>query len=407
MSLDVNRIRRMFPALHLEVNGCPAAYFDGPGGTQVPRAVVESMGKYLTEQNANRGGAFLTSEGTDEVIRSSREKVAALLGADPDEIAFGANMTTLNYSLARALARQLRPGDEILITDLDHEANRDPWLDLREQGAVVRSVAMNLPECTLDMEDFRAKISRRTRIIAVSAASNAVGTIPDLAAVQTLAEQVDATVVVDAVHYAPHRLIDVHALGCDFLLCSAYKLFGPHVGVLYGRRQSFERLHTYKVRPQSPVVPNRIETGTANFEGIAGTAAAVDFIAGVQSPEIGSDLRRAIIESMTAIAHYEDRLNQIVMDGLDSIAGVHLYGPDAGTGRTPTVAFTLEGLRPREIAHRLGEKGLFVWDGDFYATTLVERLGLAPTGGVVRVGQAPYNTEEEVNRLLQAVDDLT
>ena len=406
MKYDVSRIRRMFPSLQLEVNGFPAAYFDGPGGTQVPEAVIEAQRKYFTEQNANRGGAFLTSERTNEVVRSSRVKVAALLGADPNEIAFGANMTTLNYTLARTLGRQICPGDEVLVTDLDHEANRDPWLDLREQGAVVRSVAMNLPECTLDMDDFRAKINRRTRIIAVSGASNCVGTIPDLAAIKELADEVDAIMVVDAVHLVPHRLIDVHALGCDFLLCSPYKFFGPHAGVLYGRRQSFERLQTYKVRPQSAEVPNRIETGTANFEAIAGTAAAVDFIAGAQSPDAGPDLRGAITTSMAAITEYEDRLNLVLMRGLEAISGVRLYGPDAGAKRTPTVAFTMEGHSPREIASHLADRGIFVWDGDFYATTVVERLGLAPTGGVVRVGQAPYSTEEEVNRLLEAVEDL-
>ncbi|MFO8060720.1 MAG: cysteine desulfurase-like protein [Bacillota bacterium] len=406
MELDVSHIRRSFPALQLQVDGRPAAFFDGPGGTQVPETVTEAQRRYLTEQNANRGGAFLTSERTDQVVSLGRERIAALLGADTDEVAFGANMTTLNFALARALGRQVQPGDEIIITDMDHEANRAPWLDLRERGAVVRSVAMNLPECTLNTDDLRDKLSHRTRIIAVGWASNAVGTIPDLRLIRELADQVDATMVVDAVHYAPHRLMDVHQLGCDFLLCSAYKFFGPHVGILYGRRESFERLHAYKVRPQSSGIPNRIETGTANFEGIAGTAAAVDFIAGVAASQPVDDLRGAIARSMTAIAEYEDGLNRVLMSGLQGIPGVHLYGPDAAAERTPTVAFTADGISPREIARRLGERGIFAWDGDFYATTLVERLGLAPSGGVVRAGLAPYSTREEVDRLLQAVEDI-
>ncbi len=403
---DVERIRSQFPALDVTLGGEPVVYFDGPGGTQVPRSVIDAVQRYYTQQNSNRGGAFLTSERTDEVIHEARVRGAALLGADPDEIAFGANMTSLNFSLARALGRYLRAGDEVIITDLDHEANRDPWLDLREQGAVVRSAAMNTADCTLDLDDLRALVSPRTRIIAVSGASNAVGTILPLKEVSKIADEVDAVMVVDAVHSVPHRLTDVREIGCDFLLCSAYKAFGPHLGILYGRRETFARLHTYRVRPQGSSPPHKIETGTANHEGIAGTTAAVDFIATMVPPADGDTLRASIRRSMAAMAEYEDELNRLIMKGLAEIPGVTIYGPGAHEDRTPTVAFTREGLTPKEIARRLGDRGIFTWDGDFYATTLVERLGLAPTGGVVRVGVAPYNTQAEVNRLIDAVAQL-
>lgn len=406
LDFNVERIRSQFPALDVQVGGEPAVYFDGPGGTQVPESVMGAVHRYYAEQNSNRGGPFLTSERTDEIIHDARVKGAALLGADPDEIAFGANMTTLNFSLARALGRHLRPGDEVVITDLDHEANRDPWLDLREQGAVVKSAAMNTEDCSLDLDDLRARVSRRTRIIAVSAASNAVGTIVPLEAVREIADEVDAVMVVDAVHYVPHRLADVREIGCDFLLCSAYKAFGPHLGILYGRREAFARLHTYRVRPQGSAPPHKIETGTANHEGIAGTAAAVDFIAEMVPPAAGDTLRASIQRSMAAMTGYEDDLNRLIMDGLAEIPGVTIHGPKADEDRTPTVAFTMEDFTPGEIARQLGDQGIFVWDGDFYATTLVEKLGLAPTGGVLRVGVAPYNTEDEVKRLITAVEQL-
>jgi len=401
----VDRVREQFPALDLTVGGRGVAYFDGPGGTQVPDGVLAAVARYYTERNANRHGAFITSEKTEETIRTGREKMAALLGADPDEIAFGANMTTLNFSLARALGRTLRPGDEVLITDMDHEANRDPWLDLREEGAVVRSVPMRLPECTVDMDELERMLNRRTRIIAIGWASNLSGAVVDLDRVQELARTVDATLVVDAVHYVPHLPADVHAAGCDFLLCSPYKFFGPHLGVLYGRREAFERLPTHRARAQRPTVPEKIETGTANHEGIAGTAAACDFIAGISGD--GADLRCDLVCSMQAIAKYEDGLNRRLMRGLSDIDGAVLYGPAEDDRRTPTVSFTLRKRSPREVAQFLGERGIFVGDGHFYALTVVEKLGLAPTGGVVRAGIAPYNTEEEVDALLQGIEDIS
>ncbi len=404
-SYDIEGIRGQFPALSLEVNGRPAAYFDGPGGTQVPAAVIEAQKKYFTSQNSNRGGAFDTSRETDRVIAEGRGHVAALLGARPQEIAFGANMTTLTFRLSRALARDLQPGDEILITDLDHEANRDPWLALKQQGVAVKSVRFNPEDCTLDMEDFISKLSSKTKIAAVAYASNAVGIINDLRKIRALTRQADALLVVDAVHYVPHRAVDVGDLECDYLLCSAYKFFGPHVGVLYGRSEAFEQLKTYRVRPQKEQMPYKMETGTANHEGIAGTTEAVKFIASLAGGKNGHDLRAAVLSGMEGLEEYESELMQSLIEGLKDIPSVRLYGPTgAAAPCTPTAAFTKEGATPRELATRLGDIGIFVWDGDFYATTLIEKLGLADSGGVVRVGLAPYNTQEEVDRLLEAIE---
>ncbi len=437
MQVDLSHCRREFPALELAINGHEAAYFDGPGGTQVPRRVIEAVTRYYEEANANCHGEFLTSRRTDQAIARARQAAAALLGAeDADEIAFGANMTTLNFALSRALGRTLGPGDEIVVTDLDHEANRGPWLALQEKGVTVKSVRVNLPECTLDRGDFERAVSPRTRVVALGYASNAVGTVNDVKWAAALAHSVGAACVVDAVHYAPHAAIDASGLGCDFLLCSAYKFFGPHVGILYGRKDAFERLETYRVRPQSPAPPHKIETGTLNHEGIAGLIEAIDFIAGLGDEVLGEEvagereigeascarcrggatsapasaprasLRSRVVAGFNAIETYEKSLFRMLMSGLVAIRGVRVYGPPVDADRTPTVSFTIEGRHPRDIAESLGNLGIFVWHGDFYATTLVERLGLARSGGVVRVGLAPYNTEEEVRRLLEALGAL-
>lgn len=404
---DVARIcRHRFPALRLEVKGQPVVFFDGPGGSQVPDTVVEAVTRYLTEQNANTHGEFLTSRATDAALKEARQALADFLGADADEIAFGANMTTLNFALSRALGRELEPGDEVVVTDLDHEANIGPWRALEERGAVVRSVPFVAPECRLDMDRLAALVGPCTRIVAVGYASNAVGTINDVAKVVELAHAVGATCVVDAVHYAPHGPIDCHALGADFLLCSAYKFFGPHVGVLYGKREAFRRLATYKVRPQLDTPPEKIETGTLNHEGIVGAAAAVEFIAWL-GREVRGDRtltrRQAILAGMAAIEEYEAALAERLLEGLAALPGLTIYGPPAGARRTPTVSFTVDGHHPDEVARYLGDEGIFVWSGDFYATTLVEKLGLADRGGLVRVGLAPYNTAEEVDRLVSAL----
>ncbi len=443
MHVDLSFCRQEFPALDIRVNGRMAAYFDGPGGTQVPTRVIEAVARYYREANANCHGEFATSRRTDETITAARQAVADMLGAtSPDEIAFGPNMTTLNFALSRALGRALTPGDEIVITDLDHEANRGPWQALEEKGVVVRPVRVNLPECTPDYDDLERAVTARTRVVALGYASNAVGTINDVKRVASLAHSVGAVCVVDAVHYAPHGAIDVRDIGCDFLLCSAYKFSGPHVGILYGRRDAFERLATYKVRPQSPRPPHKIETGTLNHEGIAGVIEAIEFIAdlgtalrqqaaalpgsvskGAATPEAGApqpgavqpdadhpakdpaSRRSRILSGFAAIELHERPLFAMLMDGLASIPGVTVYGLPADGKRTPTVSFTVAGRHPADVARFLGDRGIFVWHGDFYATTLIERLGLAESGGVVRVGIAPYTTSEEVGRLLEALKE--
>ncbi|MCR4403387.1 MAG: cysteine desulfurase-like protein [Firmicutes bacterium] len=432
MHVDLSFCRREFPALSLHVNGQTAAYFDGPGGTQVPIRVIEAVERYYKEANANSHGEFATSRRTDEIIAAARQAMANMLGAaSADEIAFGANMTTLNFALSRALGRTLTSGDEIVITDLDHEANRSPWQALAERGVVVRSVRVKVPECTLDYDDLERTITTRTKIVALGYASNAVGTINDVKRASSLAHAVGAVCVVDAVHYAPHGAIDVQDIGCDFLLCSAYKFFGPHIGVLYGRREAFERLAAYKVRPQNSAPPYKIETGTLNFEGIAGAIQAVEFIASlgtapgtaVQSSGNGgaattlgkrhdlafggSTHRSRILDGMRAIDLHERQLFSRLMEGLAAIPGLTVYGLPACAERTPTVSFTVEGERPVDVARFLGDRGIFVWHGDFYATTLIERLGLAERGGVVRVGLAPYNTDEEVDRLLSTLEECS
>jgi len=382
--------RAQFAALATTVGGQPAVFLDGPGGTQVPAGVVEAASSYLLWRNANSHGSFATSQATDALVDGARRRFAAFFRAEsPQEIAFGANMTTLNYRLARTIARDLSPGDEIVITEMDHEANRAPWLALRDQGIVVREVRFDTDACELDMADFAAKVGQRTKVIAVGAASNAIGTVNDLAAAHHLAQTVRALLVVDAVHYVPHLPVDVQAIGCDFLLCSAYKFFGPHLGVLYGRRAAFERLRPHKLVPQDDDIPYRIETGTPNFEGIAGAAAALEFIGSIGGP--------------AAIASYEEQLVARLRAGLRAVDGVRLYEAGPDIAKTPTVAFTVAGIDAGVIARRLGEAGIFAWDGDFYATTLVARLGLAARGGLVRLGLAPYNTEAEVDRTVAAV----
>jgi cysteine desulfurase family protein (TIGR01976 family) len=378
----------------------------------VPARVIEAVSAYLRESNANAHGAFRTSHRTDAVIESARIAMVDMLGAgSPREIAFGQNMTTLNFALSRAVARGARPGDEILVTEIDHQANIDPWKALAERGVTVREVRMDPDTCTLDLEDFRNKLSPRTLLVAVGWASNAVGTINNVPAIAQAAHQAGALVSVDAVHYAAHEPVDVQAAGCDFLLCSAYKFFGPHVGVLYVRPEAGKRLETYKVRPQPDTLPEKLETGTLNHEGLAGVTAAVDFIAslGTQEMDLLTGLegrRHAVQAGMTAIRLHEEPLLGRFLEGASTIAGLKVYGPPSGHPRTPTVSFTIQGHTPRAAARFLGDRGFFVWDGDFYATTLVERLGLAPSGGLIRVGLAPYNTPEEVDGLLETLDEL-
>ena len=405
MPFDPARFRSLFPALDLQAGGRPAAFFDGPGGSQVPQAVIDAHRDYYVDRNANTHGQFLTSRRADETVTAARTAAAALLGAaGPETISFGQNMTSLNFALARAIGRTLQPGDEIVVTDLDHDANVAPWLSLEERGVVVRACPVHLDTCTLDMDALRSLIGPRTRHVAVGYASNAVGTVNDVGVVVRLAHEAGATASIDAVHFAPHGLIDVEALGTDFLLCSAYKFFGPHVGILYSRPGALDRLPTDRVRPQDPAAPTRIETGTLNHAALAGTTAAVETIAAQGD---GASLRERIAKAFAAIYPYEHGLARALWQGLAQMPGVTLYGPAVGDGlRAPTVSFRIAGLEPENVARRLGDQGFFVWDGDFYAVTLIERLGLHRQGGVVRVGMAPYILASEVQDLLAAIGSI-
>jgi cysteine desulfurase family protein (TIGR01976 family) len=398
-SLDA--LRSAFPALERVHAGHPVAYFDGPGGTQVPRAVVDAMGDYLYHHNANTHWEYPTSAETDRLLDGARRALADFLGADAGEIAFGANMTTLTMHVARALARRWAPGDEIVVTELDHRANVDPWLEAaRDHGLVVRMARVDTATGTLDWEHLRSKLSPRTRLLAVGAASNALGTVTDAAAVAELARSIGALSYVDAVHYAPHHLVDVRAIGCDFLACSAYKFYGPHVGVLYGRRALLEELDVPKLAPAPDEAPERLETGTQNHEGIVGAAAAVGFLAALGE---GGD-RRARLTSAHQLLHARGQaLVTRLWEGLAAVDGVTLYGPPPDRPRTPTVSFVVRGLPADEVTRRLAARGVWVSHGDFYASTVVDRLGHADDGGLVRAGCACYTTEEEVERLIEGV----
>ncbi|MGM0689754.1 MAG: cysteine desulfurase-like protein [Bacillota bacterium] len=414
MKYDVGYIRSQFPALSLQVNGYPAAFFDGPGGTQVPQRVIDAVVDYMVRCNANAGGAFLTSHNSDQVINEARRALSDFLGSSPDEVAFGQNTTTMMYQLALALGREASPRKEIMITEIDHEANRGPWLALEERGFKIREVRMDTETCIIDMEDFKSKLSDKTLVAAFNYASNGVGTVSDVKEMIRLAHEAGAIAVVDAVHYALHGPIDVRLLDVDYLLCSAYKFFGPHIGVLYGKHERLSVLPAYRLRVQSDSVPCRIETGTLNHEGIAGAAAAIEFIADLgrrfgSSEKVikagidtnRSERRRLVIAGMEAMEFYEQPLTEKLLNGLSTIKKVKVYGPPRGYPRTSTISFTIDGVPADQVASALGEKGIFVWDGHFYAVRLVERLGLMSLGGLIRVGLCPYNTETEIDRLLE------
>jgi cysteine desulfurase family protein (TIGR01976 family) len=401
---DPNAIRPLFPALGQSVGEHPAVFLDGPGGTQVPQTVIDAIGAYLVGSNANLGGAFLTSQRSEATLAAAHQAMADLLGCAPHETVFGQNMTSLTFALSRAIGRELRPGDEIVVTRLDHDANVAPWRALEERGAVIREVDVDVEDCTLDWADFEAKVNERTKIVAVGYASNAVGTVNDVRRAVELARSVGAYSFVDAVHYAPHGPIDVAELGCDFLACSVYKFFGPHVGVLFGKAEQLERLRPYKVRPASNSAPDSWMTGTQNLEGLAGVTAAVDYLATLGGQ--ASERRGALHQAMTTIQQYERGLSERLVRGLLQIPGLQFYGirePERFGERTPTVSFRIEGQTPRAIAERLGERGIFVWNGNYYALSLSERLGVEADGGMVRVGFVHYNTADEVDRLLEAL----
>ncbi|NJM70984.1 MAG: cysteine desulfurase-like protein [Scytonema sp. RU_4_4] len=408
VDLDLKWIRNQFPALSQEINGQPVIFFDGPGGTQVPKSVIDAIAQYLVTSNANAHGAFTTSERTDALIASARTAMADLLGCASDEVVFGANMTTLTYILSRAIARQLQSGDEIIVTKLDHYANVSPWYALCERGVVIREVEIHVEDCTLDMNHLKQQINERTRLVAVGYASNAVGTINDVATIVKLAHAVGAMVFVDAVHYVAHAPIDVRVLDCDFLMCSAYKFFGPHVGVLYAKREHLAQLRPYKVQPAPEEVPSRWENGTLNHEGLAGLVATINYLA-----ELGHRIlpgvknrREALVAAMIAIKQYERDLCQKLVTGLLQIPGLTLYGITDLTRfdwRTPTIGLRLAGQTPHAVAKALGEQGIFTWNGNFYALSLTKELGVESSGGLLRIGLVHYNTVEEIHQLLKAL----
>ena len=403
-ALLVERIRSAFPALERTHNGFPVAYFDGPGGTQVPRSVGDAMLDYLYHHNANTEWAYPTSAETDEALHEARKALGDFLNASPGEIVFGANMTTLTLHLSRAIGRTLTEGDEIVVTELDHHANSDPWRQIaQDMNLCVRTVRM-IPETgQLDWDDFERAINARTKVVAVGAASNALGTVTDVRRAARMAHDAGAMVFVDAVHYAPHTLPDVDAFECDFLACSAYKFCGPHVGILYGRHDLLDTLDFPRLRPAHHNAPDRAETGTLNHEGIVGAGAAVDFFASLAAT--GTSRRARLANAFDALHENGSELVRALWNGLLATKGVRLYGPEPALPRTPTIGFTVENYHSRDVAIALAERGVFVSHGDFYALTVIERLGLADTG-LVRAGCGVYTTMAEVERLIAGVRSL-
>jgi cysteine desulfurase family protein (TIGR01976 family) len=411
LALDLTRVRSQFPSLSQTVAGQPAVFLDGPGGTQVPQRVIDAISDYLKNSNANTCGAYATSRRTDAVIAGARAAMADLFACDPDEVVFGPNMTTLTFALSRSLGRELGPGDEILLTHLDHDANVSPWRALEERGVTIRFVDVNQEDCTLNMADLAQKLNSRTRVVAVGYASNAVGTINDVREIVRLAHQKGALAYIDAVHYAPHGPIDVRALDCDFLVCSSYKFFGPHMGILYGKREHLQRLQPYKLRANTNAVPNRWEWGTLNHECIAGIAACVEYLAdlGRQVDPSVSTRRAALLAAYSAIQQHERGLVEMLIGGLLALPGLKFYGiSDVAKldRRCPTVAVRITGHTPLDLATRLGERGIFTWDGNYYALNLTERLDVEKDGGFLRIGLAHYNTAAEVHRLLQGLREI-
>ncbi len=403
--LDVRKIRSLFPALERVHADRPVAYFDGPGGTQVPRSVADSMADYLLHHNANTHWRYPSSVETDAAIAAARAALADFLNADASEVVFGQNMTTLTFHLSRALGREWGPGDEVVVTELDHHANIDPWRALeKDRGITVRTVKMRPRTGDLDWADLEQSISRRTKLVAIGAASNALGTISDVRRAAQLAHAAGALAFVDAVHYAPHVLVDVKELGCDFLACSPYKFYGPHLGVLWGRRQLLEAVDVPKLEPAPGWAPERLETGTLSHEAIVGAATAVDFLASL-APAPGLGRRAALAAAFAGLREHGQRLFGALWSGLGQIPGVTLYGPPPDVARTPTVSFAVDGRTSDEVAEALARRGVFASSGDFYALTVVRRLG-REKDGVVRAGCACYTTEGEVERLVAGVREI-
>jgi cysteine desulfurase family protein (TIGR01976 family) len=410
--LDNAWVRQQFPSLGTRVNGQIAAFLDGPAGTQVPQLVLDAIQKYLLHDNANTCGAFATSRRTDAMIAGARQAMADFFRCDADEVSFGQNMTTLTFALSRAIARELKAGDEVVVTTLDHDANVAPWRALEEKGVVVRQVDIRESDCTLDLDDLKHKITNKTKLVAVGYASNAVGTINPVAEITRLAHAAGALVFIDAVHYAPHGPIDVKTLDCDFLACSPYKFFGPHMGTLYGKREHLMRFSPYKVRPAPDALPDRWETGTQVQELIAGIAAAVNYLAelGKRHDTAARDRRSALLAAYRVTHAHEMALLAELMEGLMAIPGLRIFGITdlkRFNERCSTVSLRLEGHTPTEVATFLGERGIFTWDGNFYALNLTERLGVQASGGLLRIGLVHYNTADEVERLLAALREFS
>jgi cysteine desulfurase family protein (TIGR01976 family) len=396
----IEAIREQFPALARRHNGKPVAYFDGPGGTQVPRRVVEAMSDYLLHHNANTHWSYPTSAETDAAIAGAREALADFFNATPSEVAFGNNMTTITFHIARALGRKWGPGDEVVVTDLDHQANVAPWRALaKERGVIIRSVPFDVKTGELIWAELEQAVSARTRLVAIGAASNALGTISPVREAARLAHQHGALCYVDAVHYAAHQVVDVKAMECDFLACSPYKFYGPHTGVLYSRADVMAALDVPKLDPAPDTIPDRVETGTQNHEGIVGAGAAVEFLASLAS---GATRRKQLVQAMTALHARGDALLARLWVGLSAVPGVRCYGPPPGRPRTPTVSFAVAGVSSTEVARALVQGAVFVSNGNFYATKVVECLGHV-RDGLVRAGCASYTTEEEVDRLIEGV----
>ncbi len=416
-NLDVYLLREQFPSLAQEVEGRPVVFFDGPGGTQTPLGVIDAMGAYLSRDNSNLGGAFITSQRTVQMAAEARQAMADLLNASrPEEIAFGQNMTSLTFAASRAIARTWSAGDEIIVTYLDHDANITPWvMAAADRRVTVRWLKIRTEDCTIDFQHLADLLNERTRLVAVTYASNAVGSMVDVRRVAAMAHQAGALVYVDAVHCAPHNPIDVQALDCDFLACSAYKFFGPHTGIMFGKYDLLDSLEAYKVRPAPGKPPGKWETGTQSFESLAGVKAAVDYLerldpGGEDGALAGFSGRRARLKrAMLAIKAYEAELSQHFLNRATTVPGLKVYGitdPERLDERAPTFAVSLAGHSPRQVAEYLGRQGIFVWDGHYYAVAVMEQLGTLDQGGLVRIGFVHYNTVEEIDRLIEALTAL-
>jgi cysteine desulfurase family protein (TIGR01976 family) len=410
-ALDIAWVRSQFPSLKTQVGGHTAAFLDGPAGTQVPTQVIHAIQSYFLSANANTGGAFLTSRRTEEVIAHARAAMADLFHCEKDEVVFGQNMTSITYALSRAIARDLNPGDEILLTTLDHDANYSPWKALEEKGVIIRQADIREADCTLDLDDLKSKLNERTRLVAVGYASNSVGTINPVAEIIRLAHAAGAMIYIDAVHYAPHGLIDVKTLDCDFLVCSPYKFFGPHMGALYGKRQHLQSFRPYKVRPSTDQIPDRWESGTQIHELIAGIGAAVEYLAelGRRCDASVGTRREALAAAYHSTVAHETEIIWRLIEGLKAIPGARVYGitdQQRSAERCSTLSLRIGNHHPTAIATSLGERGIFTWDGNYYALNLSERLGVESEGGMLRIGLVHYNTAEEVDRLLAALREF-